>query len=63
MLSIFFLIGFFSKIAAVGKLPAQSLALGLGRLIAKVRVSVPLVDERNLFNFLPLPVLLCGGEA
>lgn len=42
-------------LAAAGQLPAQSLAAlqaaGLGRSTAKVGVSVPLVDERNLFSF------------
>ncbi|XP_028751518.1 two-component response regulator ARR2-like isoform X2 [Neltuma alba] len=42
-------------LAAAGQLPAQSLAAlqaaGLGRSTAKVGVSVPLLDERNLFSF------------
>ncbi|KAK4265843.1 hypothetical protein QN277_026839 [Acacia crassicarpa] len=42
-------------LAAAGQLPAQSLAAlqaaGFGRSTAKVGVSVPLVDERNLFSF------------
>ncbi|KAI9122754.1 hypothetical protein K1719_005643 [Acacia pycnantha] len=44
-----------SQHQAAGQLPAQSLAAlqaaGFGRSTAKVGVSVPLVDERNLFSF------------
>ncbi|KAF7837765.1 two-component response regulator ARR2-like [Senna tora] len=42
-------------LAVAGQLPAQSLATlqaaGLGRSTAKADVSMPLVDERNIFSF------------
>ncbi|CAN1281373.1 Two-component response regulator ARR1 [Linum perenne] len=42
-------------LAATGQLPAQSLATlqaaGLGRAVAKSRIPIPVVDQRNLFSF------------